>query len=209
VQTREAARSLTASLRNQRWHGKRDLAAKSVLKQVFSLSIYSLSPSLTLRLLANPDLDPRRRRHDGRTDNFNLLSLSLCVYSRRRTAAASPCEIEVLSERIDLPDTDLGVAIPRAADLMESTGTAVHDGGNGLTGGLRNGLVGGLRAFFLFFNPLTEAGICKVPALVKHLTEAGKATATVVHGSTVTFGWSQLPLPASENKKCPPPLNLL
>jgi hypothetical protein len=54
--------------------------------------------------------------------------------------------------------------------------------------------MGSLADFGLFFNPLTEVG---------------KATITVVHGITVTFGQRRLPLPALENKKHMPPLNLL
>jgi hypothetical protein len=88
------------------------------------------------------------------------------------------------------------VATPRAADLVEGAGVAVHGGENGLAGGLdQKRARWRALGFFWFFNPLTEAGICKTPALVKRLTKAGKATATVVHGLTVTFGRRQLPLP--------------
>jgi hypothetical protein len=51
--------------------------------------------------------------------------------------------------------------------------------------------IGSPVGFRLFFNPLTEAG---------------KPTASIIHGLTVTFAWRRLPLPASENEKQPHPL---
>jgi hypothetical protein len=71
------------------------------------------------------------------------------------------------------------------------------------------GLASRLWGLFLFFNPLTEAGICKAPASVKRLTEAGKATVSVIHGLTVTFGRRRMLLPVSDNEKRPPRLSLL
>jgi hypothetical protein len=77
---------------------------------------------LPLCLLADPDLDPRRRRHDERTDNFNLHTLSLGL----------------------LWAADGGTA----GDGGARSGSCAR---NGLIDGLGNGLAGGLEDFFLFF----------------------------------------------------------
>jgi hypothetical protein len=84
-------------------------------------------------------------------------------------------------------------------------GTVVQGSGNGSP----VGSPAGSGVYFLFFNPLTEAGICKAPASVKRLTEAGKATVSVIHGLTVTFGRRRMLLPISDNEKRPPRLSLL
>jgi hypothetical protein len=101
---------------------------------------------LTFGLLA----DPRRRRHGGRTDGFDLLSLSLA----RST---------------------LGGGWQRAARWTAARRAMVGPNrarglGTGSLVGSRTGLLAG-SGFFLFFYQLTE--------VINGLTEAGKITASI------------------------------
>jgi hypothetical protein len=48
-------------------------------------------------------------------------------------------------------------------------------------------------------------GMCKMPASIIPFVEAGRATTSINHRLTEAFEWRRLGLPASKNKKYPPP----
>jgi hypothetical protein len=96
--TREAARSLTTVLRNRQRRGEQDPAARSVLKQVSSLSqstlCLPLSHSVFLQIQIQIQSDGGTT--NGHTASIYSLSLSVCVslslsiYFGWQTAAAPP-----------------------------------------------------------------------------------------------------------------------
>jgi hypothetical protein len=149
------------ALRNQRRRGKRDPAARSVLKQVFSLGLLSVSLSHTSAPCRSRSKAMATRQAGRRLQSTLSLSRSTLGGGSSRQdrgppgadrpfqrGSTSPARIWELRLPERWRAVDLQVATPRAANLMEGASAVVHGGENGLAGGLGNGLAGGLWAFF-------------------------------------------------------------